>query len=223
MVDVVSIIGEENSREVQKINRIFIRKYHRRYHTFLDREELESECFVKLAEYILKKKHKKDSFLKSYATAIHNHFRSLLKKHYITLSRQQEVLFSTLEGDQQDGSSFIDLSEDYAEVEDSFDMIIFKEQVEELKIMLTPLSVAVLKQIVDPDPAFTELVLVHRARKKHINKSSGYTAYEKPKLIATLAEYFGQTKSAVRSCVREIQEACQQIFPKWQSEFNFDI
>jgi len=223
MVDVSSLVGEEKAREVQKIIRIFIRKYQRRYHTFLNREELESECLGKLAEYIVKEKHKKDCFLKSYATAVHNHIRSLLKKHYQTLGRQQEVLFSSLEDRDKDGATFIDLTEEFTEVENVFDMLVFKEQIEELKIMLTPLSVAILEQISNPKPAFTDLVMVHRFRKKHINESSGYTAYEKPKLIATLAEFFGQTKGSIRACVREIQDACQQVFPKWQSEFNFEI
>lgn len=222
MVDVSSIIGEERSVEVKKIVRIFVRKYHRRCHTFLNREELEAECYLKLAEYLSKEKHKKSTFLKSYATAVHNHIRGLLKKYYLTLVRQPEIPFSSLESE-EDGASFVDLTEEYTEVENIFDLLVFKEQIEELKIMLTPLSVAILEQVVDPNPAFSELIQVHRLRKKHLNRTSGFTAYEKPKLIATLAEFFGETKSAIRSCVREIQDSCQQVFPRWQSEFNFEV
>jgi len=216
-------LDEEKSGEAKKIIRIFTKKYCRKHHTVFNREDIESECLQKLAEYIVKNKHHKASFLKSFASAIQNHLNSLYKKHFRSKSRQEEVLFSELESSDGEGASFVDLTQEHQEIENVFDMIVFKEQITELKIMLTPLSVAILNQIVNPDPAFTELVLVQRARKKHINETSGFTAYEKPKLIATLAEYFGETKSSIRVSIREIREACERVFPKWQSEFNFDL
>jgi hypothetical protein len=214
-------LEEEKSRETKKIIRIFAKKYCRKHHAFFNREDIECECLQKLAEYVKKNKHHKDSFLKSFTSAVQNHLNSLYKKHFKSKSRQEEVLFSELEN--SDGASLIDLTQEHQEIEDMFDLIVFKEQIAELKTMLTPLSIAILSQIVNPDPAFTELVLVQRSRKKHINETSGFTAYEKPKLIATLAEYFGETKSSIRTSIREIQEACQRIFPKWQSEFNFEL
>lgn len=221
MIDLSSILEPDEAKEVQKIINIYSKKFNRRYNSFLNREELRAECLEKLAEYIVKGKHKKECFLRSYATAVKRHMISLLEKWYNRDKRQEEVNFSALETEET--SSFIDLTQEYTEVESAFDLIVFKEQIEELKFMLTPLSVAILKQITDPDPAFHKLLVVHKLRKKHLNQVSGFTAYEKPKLVATLSEYFGESRSSVRECIREIQDSCHQIFPDWQVGLNFEL
>ena len=217
------VVGETNATEIFKIVRHFVRQYSRKTHTFMNKEELESECLLKLAQYCNKGRLQRKFFLKSFAQSVKNHFNSLLKKNYLQKCREvKEVTFSALESSYgEDTSSFIEFTEELNVVDDTMSLIVFKEQLAELVSLLAPLSASILNQLVEPDVAFTQVVKNNLDRKIHLCENSSQTVYIKPKIIVALAEFFGQTRQTIRASLEEIQHACLQIFPEWQSELNF--
>jgi len=205
-------------KEIEKIICYYVSKYEIKSHPFFNKSDLRGECLLKLAEYLDKGKLGRETFLKSYATAVCHHFNSLHRRFFKRQCRKVECPVTSVMGmgNDMDYEDFIDLKQEYQAVEDTFDIIVFNEQLEELNRMLTPFSSLVLEQLLNPAPGLSHIMNLQLQRKKHVRKESS----TRPKLHKALEEYYRVPRSKIKLALEEIKSCLYQLSSDWQVAFN---